>query len=76
MSSTLPNVTCVAHKEVELLEVEIYEDNYNARIDEIAILEGKIATGTNLFSAFYNRLEEVEIYEDSNAMRKDEISPT
>uniref|UniRef100_A0A2P2KRU3 Splicing factor 3A subunit 3-like n=1 Tax=Rhizophora mucronata TaxID=61149 RepID=A0A2P2KRU3_RHIMU len=39
--------------------VEIYEDKDNARRDEIAALGGQTATGTNVFSAFYDRLKEV-----------------
>lgn len=40
-------------------QIEIYEDNDNARKDEIAALGGQTATGTNVFSAFYDRLKEV-----------------
>ncbi|KAL6218317.1 hypothetical protein ACLB2K_011531 [Fragaria x ananassa] len=39
--------------------IEIYEDNDNARKDEIAALGGQTATGTNVFSAFYDRLKEI-----------------
>lgn len=42
--------------------VEIYEDNDNARKDEIAALGGQTATGTNVFSAFYDRLKEIREY--------------
>ncbi|GFS32194.1 splicing factor-like protein [Actinidia rufa] len=38
--------------------VEIYEDKDSARKDEIAALGGQTATGTNVFSAFYDRLKE------------------
>ncbi|KAL6988423.1 hypothetical protein U1Q18_014173 [Sarracenia purpurea var. burkii] len=38
--------------------VDIYEDKDNARKDEIAALGGQTATGTNVFSAFYDRLKE------------------
>lgn len=41
------------------LQVEIYEDKDNARKDEIAALGGQTAAGTNVFSAFYDRLKEV-----------------
>lgn len=40
-------------------QVEIYADKDNARKDEIAALGGQTATGTNVFSAFYDRLKEV-----------------
>nr|XP_011469336.1 PREDICTED: splicing factor 3A subunit 3-like [Fragaria vesca subsp. vesca]XP_011469337.1 PREDICTED: splicing factor 3A subunit 3-like [Fragaria vesca subsp. vesca] len=39
-----------------------YEDNDNARKDEIAALGGQTATGTNVFSAFYDRLKEIREY--------------
>ena len=42
-----------------LWQVEIYEDKDSARKDEIAALGGQTATGTNVFSAFYDRLKEV-----------------
>ncbi|PON96831.1 Splicing factor 3A subunit [Trema orientale] len=42
--------------------VEIYEDTDNARKDEIAALGGQTATGTNVFSAFYDRLKEIREY--------------
>ncbi|EEF48955.1 splicing factor 3a, putative [Ricinus communis] len=45
-----------------LLEVEIYEDKDNSRKDEIAALGGQTATGTNVFSAFYDRLKEIREY--------------
>lgn len=41
------------------LQIEIYEDKDSARKDEIAALAGQTATGTNVFSAFYDRLKEV-----------------
>ena len=41
------------------MKVDIYEDKDNARKDEIAALGGQTATGTNVFSAFYDRLKEV-----------------
>lgn len=42
------------------LKVEIYEDKDNARKDEIAALGGQtLSGGTNVFSAFYDRLKEV-----------------
>lgn len=43
----------------EQFQVEVYEDKDNARKDEIAALGGQTATGTNVFSAFYDRLKEV-----------------
>ncbi|KAL6191489.1 hypothetical protein ACLB2K_037879 [Fragaria x ananassa] len=64
MSSTLLEVTRGAHEDVERLERlinEMYEDNDNARKDEIAALGGQTATGTNVFSAFYDRLKEKKI---------------
>ncbi|KAJ4705844.1 splicing factor 3A subunit 3-like [Melia azedarach] len=42
--------------------IEIYEDNDNARKDEIAALGGQTAAGTNVFSAFYDRLKEIREY--------------
>lgn len=42
-----------------IIQVEIYEDKDNARKDEIAALGGQTAIGTNVFSAFYDRLKEV-----------------
>ncbi|XP_074291696.1 splicing factor SF3a60 homolog isoform X1 [Silene latifolia] len=42
--------------------VEIYEDKDNARKDEIAALGGHTAFGTNVFSAFYDRLKEIRDY--------------
>ncbi|TXG71221.1 hypothetical protein EZV62_006156 [Acer yangbiense] len=42
--------------------VEIYEDSDGARKDEIAALGGQTATGTNVFSAFYDRLKEIREY--------------
>lgn len=40
-------------------KVETYEDKDGARDDEIAALGGQTATGTNVYSAFYDRLKEV-----------------
>lgn len=42
--------------------VEIYDDKDSARKDEIAALGGQTATGTNVFSAFYDRLKEIREY--------------
>ncbi|KAG9456991.1 hypothetical protein H6P81_001499 [Aristolochia fimbriata] len=42
--------------------VEIYEDKDNARKDEIAALGGQTSSGTNVFSAFYDRLKEIREY--------------
>ncbi|XP_052199758.1 splicing factor SF3a60 homolog [Diospyros lotus] len=42
--------------------VETYEDKDNGRRDEIAALGGQTATGTNVFSAFYDRLKEIREY--------------
>lgn len=42
--------------------IDIYEDKDNARKDEIAALGGQTATGTNVFSAFYDRLKEIREY--------------
>jgi splicing factor 3A subunit 3 len=42
--------------------IEIYVDNDGARKDEIAALGGQTATGTNVFSAFYDRLKEIREY--------------
>ncbi|KAF4385108.1 hypothetical protein F8388_014241 [Cannabis sativa] len=47
---------------VLFLQVDIYEDKDNARKDEIAALGGQTATGTNVFSAFYDRLKEIREY--------------
>ncbi|GJS44050.1 splicing factor SF3a60 [Tanacetum coccineum] len=44
-----------------LSSVDIYEDEDNARKDEIAALGGQNATGTNVFSAFYDRLKEASV---------------
>lgn len=45
--------------------MEIYEDKDNARKDEIAALGGQtVAGGTNVFSAFYDRLKEVITFVD------------
>eukprot|EP00262_Sarcandra_glabra_P007922 TRINITY_DN21036_c0_g1_i1.p1 TRINITY_DN21036_c0_g1~~TRINITY_DN21036_c0_g1_i1.p1 ORF type:complete len:510 (-),score=99.28 TRINITY_DN21036_c0_g1_i1:274-1803(-) len=100
MSSTLLEVTRLAHEELESLErlvvkdlqrepasnrdrlfqshrvrnmidtiisttnklTEIYEDKDNARKDEIAALGGQTSSGTNVFSAFYDRLKEIREY--------------
>ncbi|KAJ0525720.1 putative splicing factor SF3a60 binding domain, SF3A3 domain, splicing factor 3A subunit 3 [Helianthus annuus] len=54
----IDQITSTTHK-----LVEIYEDKDNARKDEIAALGGQItATGTNVFSAFYDRLKEIRGY--------------
>ncbi|BAT78813.1 hypothetical protein LR48_Vigan04g159600 [Vigna angularis] len=42
--------------------IGIYEDNDNARKDEIAALGGQTASGINVFSAFYDRLKEIREY--------------
>ncbi|CAE6087858.1 unnamed protein product [Arabidopsis arenosa] len=42
--------------------VETYEDKDGARDDEIAALGGQTATGTNVYSAFYDRLKEIREY--------------
>ncbi|ESR35432.1 splicing factor SF3a60-like [Citrus sinensis] len=42
--------------------IEIYADKDNARKDEIAALGGQTATGTNVFSSFYDRLKEIREY--------------
>ncbi|KAF8380053.1 hypothetical protein HHK36_027523 [Tetracentron sinense] len=42
--------------------VEIYEDKDSARKDKIAAFGGQTATGTNVFSAFYDRLKEIREY--------------
>ncbi|CAN1751173.1 Splicing factor SF3a60 homolog [Linum perenne] len=42
--------------------VDIYEDKDHARKDEIAALGGQTASGTNVFSAFYDRLKEIREY--------------
>ncbi|KAL8171503.1 hypothetical protein V2J09_023307 [Rumex salicifolius] len=47
--------------------VEIYEDKDGARKDEIAALGGQNATGTNVFSAFYDRLKEIRDYHRRHA---------
>ncbi|VFQ73679.1 unnamed protein product [Cuscuta campestris] len=39
--------------------VDIYEDKDGVRKDEIAALGGQTATGSNMYSAFYDRLKEV-----------------
>lgn len=42
--------------------IEIYDDKDGSRKDEIAALGGQTATGTNVFSAFYDRLKEIREY--------------
>lgn len=42
--------------------VDVYEDKDGARKDEIAALGGQTASGTNVFSAFYDRLKEIRDY--------------
>ncbi|PKI72437.1 splicing factor SF3a60 homolog [Punica granatum] len=42
--------------------IEVYDDKDGARKDEIAALGGQTATGTNVFSAFYDRLKEIREY--------------
>ncbi|XP_077229123.1 splicing factor-like protein [Tasmannia lanceolata] len=42
--------------------VEIYEDDDGARKDEIAAIGGQTLSGTNVFSAFYDRLKEIREY--------------
>ncbi|CAN8257056.1 unnamed protein product [Cochlearia groenlandica] len=42
--------------------IETYEDKDGAREDEIAALGGQTATGTNVYSAFYDRLKEIREY--------------
>ncbi|KAL9262629.1 Splicing factor SF3a60-like protein, partial [Drosera capensis] len=44
--------------------IGIYEDKDGSRKDEIAALGGKMGTGTgtNVFSAFYDRLKEIREY--------------
>lgn len=53
----IDQITSTTHK-----LVEIYEDKDSARKDEIAALGGQTATGTNVFSAFYDRLKEIREY--------------
>ncbi|RYR41622.1 hypothetical protein Ahy_A08g038032 [Arachis hypogaea] len=54
----IDTITSTTHK-----LIEIYEDNDNARKDEIAALGGQAATGVNnVFSAFYDRLKEIREY--------------
>ncbi|XP_059629057.1 splicing factor SF3a60 homolog [Cornus florida] len=50
-------ITSTTHK-----VIEVYDDKDNARKDEIAALGGQTATGTNVFSAFYDRLKEIREY--------------
>ncbi|KAI3783572.1 hypothetical protein L1987_42656 [Smallanthus sonchifolius] len=60
----------ITHKLVRFLvsftsvgcDVEIYEDKDDARKDETATLGLQTATGTNVFSAFYDRLKEIREY--------------
>ncbi|KAL1196963.1 putative splicing factor SF3a60 [Cardamine amara subsp. amara] len=42
--------------------VETYEDKDGARDDEIGVLGGQTATGTTVYSAFYDRLKEIREY--------------
>lgn len=42
-----------------VFQIEIYEDNDNARKDDIAVLGGQTENGINVFSVFYDRLKEV-----------------
>ncbi|PKA61495.1 hypothetical protein AXF42_Ash014412 [Apostasia shenzhenica] len=42
--------------------IGIYEDRDGARKDEIAALGGQTLSGTNVFSAFYDRLKEIREY--------------
>lgn len=60
------------HLNIWFLKVDIYEDKDNARKDEIAALGGQTTIGTNLFSAFYDRLKEVGVL--SNARVQINIS--
>nr|XP_043615058.1 splicing factor SF3a60 homolog [Erigeron canadensis] len=53
----IDQITSTTHK-----LVEIYEDQDNSRKDEIAALGGQTASGTNVFSAFYDRLKEIREY--------------
>ncbi|PWA98640.1 splicing factor SF3a60 [Artemisia annua] len=53
----IEQITSTTHK-----LVDIYEDKDNARKEEIAALGGQTATGTNVFSAFYDRLKEIREY--------------
>ncbi|XP_073064251.1 splicing factor SF3a60 homolog [Primulina eburnea] len=55
----IDQITSTTHK-----LIEIYEDNDNARKDEIAALGGQSSTGANVnvFSAFYDRLKEIREY--------------
>ncbi|XP_073287533.1 splicing factor SF3a60 homolog [Primulina huaijiensis] len=55
----IEQITSTTHK-----LIEIYEDNDNARKDEIAALGGQSSTGANVnvFSAFYDRLKEIREY--------------
>lgn len=46
--------------------VDIYEDKDGARKDEIAALGGQTATGSNMYSAFYDRLKEIREYHRRN----------
>ncbi|WOH06674.1 hypothetical protein DCAR_0626102 [Daucus carota subsp. sativus] len=42
--------------------IEIYEDKDSARKDEIAALGGQTASGSSVFSVFYDRLKEIREY--------------
>ncbi|KMZ59769.1 Splicing factor 3A subunit 3, putative, expressed [Zostera marina] len=42
--------------------VNIYEDVDGARKEEISVLGGQVASGTNLFSTFYDKLKEIRDY--------------
>ncbi|KAG0461244.1 hypothetical protein HPP92_021180 [Vanilla planifolia] len=55
--------------------VDIYEDKDNARKDEIAALGGQTASGTNVFSAFYDRLKEIREYHRRHPLAR-VIDPT
>ncbi|VFQ89111.1 unnamed protein product [Cuscuta campestris] len=46
--------------------VDIYEDKDGVRKDEIAALGGQTATGSNMYSAFYDRLKEIREYHRRN----------
>ncbi|KAK9933441.1 hypothetical protein M0R45_020639 [Rubus argutus] len=54
--------SCSFHSLLFFSSIEIYEDNDNAKEDEIAAVGGQTATGTNVFSAFYDRLKEIREY--------------
>ena len=46
------------------VQVEVHEDKDGVRKDEIAALGGQTTSGTNVFSAFYDRLKQVFGYTD------------